>query len=107
MPCACSNIVFYVALGSLGAVGLLALLATGRVSPQNVLGLLIAVSNAFGLIAGASSMPRWPFHIPERGCAARAHVTGSMAEHLSESMTDDGQPCWAAGKSTQFWLALL
>ena len=47
-----SNIVFYIALGTLGAVGLLALLATGRVSPQNVLGLLIALSNAFGLIAG-------------------------------------------------------
>jgi len=45
--------VFYIALGALGAVGLLALLATGRVSPQNVLGLLIALSNAFGLIAGA------------------------------------------------------
>ena len=44
---------FYIALGALGAVGLLALLATGRVSPQNVLGLLIALSNAFGLIAGA------------------------------------------------------
>ncbi len=43
---------FYVALGALAAVGLLALLATGRVSPQNVLGLLIALSNAFGLIAG-------------------------------------------------------
>lgn len=54
-----SNIVFYVALGALGAVGLLALLATGRVSPQNVLGLLIALSNAFGLIAGAPSPLCW------------------------------------------------
>ena len=52
-----SNIVFYVALGALGAVGLLALLATGRVSPQNVLGLLIALSNAFGLIAGEQQEP--------------------------------------------------
>ena len=47
-----SNILFYAVLGGLGAVGLLALLATGSVSPQNLKGLLIALSNAFGLIAG-------------------------------------------------------
>ncbi len=62
-----SNIVFYIALGALGAFGLLALLATGRVSPQNVLGLLIALSNAFGLIAGAPSLLCWTVCIPAHG----------------------------------------
>ena len=55
LSAACSNILFYAVLGGLGAVGLLALLATGSVSPQNLKGLLIALSNAFGLIAGVST----------------------------------------------------
>ena len=62
----CSNIMFYAVLGSLGVLGILALLATGRVSPQNLKGLLIALSNAFGLIAGAAPH----FLQPCSGCDA-------------------------------------
>ena len=80
-----SNIVFYVALGALGAVGLLALLATGRVSPQNVLGLLIALSNAFGLIAGARG-PRVAHRSGSRGSPARQEAEDTERSPGSEDV---------------------
>lgn len=50
--CHCrTNLAFYAALLGVGAAGLLLLLASGRLQPSNILGLLIAASNAYGLIA--------------------------------------------------------
>ena len=42
----------YAVLGGLGAAGILALLVFGHVSLTSVVGICIALSNAFGLIAG-------------------------------------------------------
>lgn len=43
----------YAVLGGLGALGILALLVFGHISLTSVVGIAIALSNAFGLIAGA------------------------------------------------------
>ncbi|KAK9820676.1 hypothetical protein WJX74_004847 [Apatococcus lobatus] len=47
-----SNLYFYLVVTVLGTAGLLFLLFTGRLAFQNVVGFCIALSNAFGLIAG-------------------------------------------------------
>ncbi|KAK9867472.1 hypothetical protein WJX84_005221, partial [Apatococcus fuscideae] len=47
-----SNLLFYLVVSVLGTAGLLLLLFTGRLAFHNVLGFCIALSNAFGLIAG-------------------------------------------------------
>ncbi|KAK9804797.1 hypothetical protein WJX72_005995 [[Myrmecia] bisecta] len=51
-----NNLMFYAVLTGLGAVGLLVLLLSGHLAPSNVLGFCIALSNAFGLIAGVFLM---------------------------------------------------
>ena len=78
VPPVCSNILFYAVLGGLGAVGLLALLATGRVSPQNLKGLLIALSNAFGLIAGVHSVRSRPLNSQSRSLAPASLAEKSL-----------------------------
>ena len=45
----------YALLGGLGALGILALLVLGHLTIQSVVGIAIALSNAFGLIAGATT----------------------------------------------------
>jgi hypothetical protein len=47
------NFLYYAFLLVVALAGLLLLLSTGRLRPDNVLGFCIASSNAYGLVAGA------------------------------------------------------
>lgn len=47
-----NNLMLYAVLGGLGAVGIVALKVVGNLSFSNIVGICIALSNAFGLIAG-------------------------------------------------------
>ena len=47
-----SNLMLYAVLGGLGAAGIAVLLVFGHLSPTSIVGIAIAASNAFGLIAG-------------------------------------------------------
>lgn len=54
-PCRCRyNLVYYGLLLAAGLAGLVLLLATGRLRPANVVGFCIALSNAYGLVAGGA-----------------------------------------------------
>lgn len=52
-PLSRTNLMYYAVLLGVGTAGLVLLLVTGRLAPANVLGFAIAVSNAYGLVAGA------------------------------------------------------
>mmetsp|Transcript_8614 Transcript_8614/g.25881 ORF Transcript_8614/g.25881 Transcript_8614/m.25881 type:complete len:758 (+) Transcript_8614:498-2771(+) len=47
-----NNLVLYAVLGCLGALGICVLLVVGHLTLENIVGICIASSNAFGLIAG-------------------------------------------------------
>jgi hypothetical protein len=52
--CCCRyNLLYYALLLGVGLAGILLLLSSGRLRPDNVLGFCIASSNAYGLVAGA------------------------------------------------------
>ncbi len=55
-----SNLLLYAVLGGLGALGICVLLVVRHLTLENIVGICIASSNAFGLIAGAPPPPSAP-----------------------------------------------